>query len=217
MPFKNTIRSLLADGLLEHVAGMVLERRRVLGTLISLTYDSDRQIGWRAVEAMGLAAGRIVDTEPGVVREHLRRLYWLITEESGGICWKAPEAMAEVVANARGKYDEYIPIVLHLILEFVEEDLQHFRPACLWAIGRLGPLVEGYVPEVLHEVLTALDVNDPQARGMAVWCLTQLGRRDSLEARSDLLSDEGPVEIYEDRVLKHTTVARLVQGAIEET
>lgn len=217
MPLKSTIRELLADGLLEHIADMAVERRRVLGTLISLTYDADRQLGWRAVEAMGLAAGRVVDTDPGVVREHLRRLYWLITEESGGICWKAPEAMAEIVANTPGKHDEYIPIVMHLIAEFVEEDLRHFRPACLWAIGRLGYLGAEYVPAVLREVMAALDVSDPQARGMAVWCLAQLRRRDLLEGRTDLLSDEGRIEVYENRVLRCTTVAELTRGATADS
>jgi len=199
--------------LLENVAEMALERRRVLGVLTSLTYDSDHEIGWRAIEAMGMAAGRIADVAPAVVREHLRRLFWLITEESGGICWRAPEAMAEVVANTPGRYDEYIPIVLHLILEFVEEDLRHFRPACLWAIGRLAPAAAPYVPDVLPAVITGLDVSDPQARGMAVWCLHQLGRHELLVERTDMLSDEGPVELYEDRALIRTTVGKLMQRA----
>jgi methylated-DNA-[protein]-cysteine S-methyltransferase len=90
VPLKTKLRELLAEGHFEGIVEMAVEKRRVLGSLVSLTYDRDPQIGWRAVEALGLAARRVAKNDPGYVREHVRRLYWLISEESGGICWHAP-------------------------------------------------------------------------------------------------------------------------------
>jgi hypothetical protein len=66
--------------------------------------------------------------------------------------------MAEIAARLPEQFGEYIPVAAHLIVEFVEEDLEHFRPGCLWALGRLGPLVGDYIPDVLPPVETALRV-----------------------------------------------------------
>ncbi len=211
MPLKQTLYGLLAESRLDEIAEMAAERRRVLGSLISLTYDSDPLICWRAVEAMGLAARRVVVDDPNAVKEHLRRLFWLITEESGGICWRAPESMAEVTSTLPRQFGEYVPIVVHLILELAEEDLEHFRPGVLWAIGRLGALAADHIPEVLPSIVAALDVSDPQARGMAVWCLGQVGQAGLLTDRPDILSDEGVVELYDNRLVARTTVGQLAR------
>jgi len=206
---KDTLRQSLERGRLEQIAEMAVEKRRVLKALISLTYDQDPQICWRAVEAQGLAAVRIAKVDPAYVREHLRRLFWLITDESGGICWHAPEAIAEVVHHMPTLFGEYLPIVVSLILELAEEDLEHFRPGTLWAIGRVGTLAGDHVEEVMPAIAAALDDRNPQSRGMAVWCLGELGKAAVLNGRQDLLSDEGPVDFYDDRVLRRTTVSRL--------
>jgi hypothetical protein len=205
---------MLGEGRLEPIAEMAADRKRILGSLVSLTFDPDPQIGWRAVEAMGLAAGRIARDDPDYVRNHLRRLYWLISEESGGQCWRAPEAMAEVISRQPQRFADYTPIVVHLIQEMAEEDLQHFRPGTLWAIGRLASVAGDHIPAVLPQVTAALDDADPQARGMAVWCLGQVGRADLMAGRSDLLADEGPVDLYEDGKLQRTTVGALARGTL---
>ena len=83
---KDNLHDLLVRGALEQVAKIAERKKRVLGSLVSLTYDPDRLVSWRAVEAMGLACDRIAHEDPECVVQHVRRLYWLITEESGGIC-----------------------------------------------------------------------------------------------------------------------------------
>ncbi len=82
----------------------------------SLTFVPNPLIGWCAVEAMGMGANRIAENDPDYLREHLRRRYWLLSEESGGICWRAPEAMAEIVRHRPVLFADYIPIVVLLIL-----------------------------------------------------------------------------------------------------
>jgi HEAT repeat protein len=188
------------------------ESRRVLGDLVALTYDASPLIAWRAVEAMGRAAARIADEDADGVREQLRRLHWLLHEESGGICWRAPEAMAEIVRQRPSLFADYVPIVTHLLLELAEEDLAHFRPGVLWAIGRLGALAGEQIGDVLPKMVAALDDPAPQVRGMAVWALARVGAEAALVARPDLLDDAGPVEVYEDGDLARTTVGHLAQG-----
>jgi hypothetical protein len=213
---KHVLRELLEAGRLEEIAELAAQKKRVLGTLVSLTYDSDPQIGWRAVEAVGVAASRVAENDPDHVREHLRRLLWLMSEESGGICWRAPEAMAEIVRREPEIFAEYLPIVLFLIESLAGEDLEHFRAGALRAIGRLGSVGGDRVPDVIPAVVSSLDAPDPQVRGMAVWCLDEVGRAELLAGRPELLADEGSVDLYEDGRLVRTTVSQLVRRALSD-
>jgi methylated-DNA-[protein]-cysteine S-methyltransferase len=217
MPIKTKLRELLAKGHFERIAEMAAQKRRVLGSLVALTYDQDPQIGWRAVEALGVAARRIAEHDPDYVREYLRRLYWLISEESGGICWHAPAAMAEIVRRKPSLFADYVPIVVFLILNLAEEDLDHFRANILWAVGRLGPLASNHIESVHSAIVSALDDPDPQVRGAAVWCLDQVGQATTLAGRSALLSDQGSIALYEDGSLERTSVGALARRALKKT
>ena len=217
MNLKKTLRELLDQGLFEEIANMALQKKRVLGSLVSLTFDVDPCIGWRAVEAMGAAADRLAEHDPQRVREHLRRLHWLISEESGGICRHAPQAMAEIVRRRPALFADYAAIVVSLLVEMADEDLDYFRPGILWAIGRLGPVAADHISaanaNANTEITSALNHPDPQVRGMAVWCLTQLGQTEILAAHPELLHDQGAADLYEHGNLNRTSVSHLVARA----
>jgi hypothetical protein len=216
-PLKHTLLELLDQGRFDEIAEMATRRKRVLGSLVSLTYAADARISWRAAEALGVAASRIAEGDPDHVRELLRRLMWLVNDESGGICLRAPEAMAEILRRQPTLYADYIPIVTLLLINLAEEDLERFRAGILRAIGRLGPLARDSFQDVAPAVVSALIDSDPQVRGMAVWCLHEVGRADLLEGRPDLIADEDPVDLYEDGMITRTTVSQLVQRALSAT
>ena len=211
---KRRLRQLLQQRSTDEIADVAGRKRRVLNALVSLTFDRDPLIGWRAIEAMGAAAERIAQEDPDCVRDHLRRLHWLLSEESGGICWRAPEAMAEIVRRTPALFSDYVPIIVSLIREMADEDLMHFRAGILWAIGRLGPTADTELPVVLPTITACLDRPDPQVRGMCVWCLGHVGQATVLADRPELLCDQGPVDLYEDGLLTRTTVCHLVQRAL---
>ena len=75
---KKRLRQLLQQRNYAEIADLAERKRRVLNLLVSLTFDQDPRIGWYAVKAMGVAAGRIAQHDPGCVRDHLRRLHWLL-------------------------------------------------------------------------------------------------------------------------------------------
>ena len=214
MPLKVTLRELLTAGGMRQIAELAATKKRVLPSLVSLTYDHEPLVAWRAVEAVGVAASRIAEDDPDFVREHLRRLLWLISEESGGVCWHAPEAMAEIVRLQPQLYADYIPIVVSLIENMETEDLEHFRAGTLWAIGRLAPIAGDHVAAVLPSVAASLDDPNPQTRGMAAWCLTQLGELEPLGEATQLAQDQGSVLLYEGGELRSTTVSEVVRRAL---
>jgi len=203
------LRELLEQYRLEEIADLAEERRRVLGVLRSLTYDRDPLVCWRAVEAMGEVAARIADTDPDCVVQELRSLFWLMNEESGGVCWLGPAAMAEIVRRSPGQSASYLPIMLSLLTEMAEEDLQHFRPKVLWGIGQLGAMARAEITGTLPAIEASLDHDDPLARGMAVWCLGQIGHGELVSQRPHLLDDNEPVQLYENGSITHTTVREL--------
>lgn len=216
LPLKDVLRSLLVEGKLEDVAEMAKKKKRVLGGLVALTFDADELVGWRAIEAMGMAAEGMSASSPAYVKEHMRKLYWLITEESGACFWRAPESMAELGVRLPRLLEAFVPIAFHLLETLEEEDLEHFRPGALYALGRLAGVLPNDVPPMLPLILKALDDPDPQARGMAVWVLGQVGRTDALKERGGLLEDEGPVRLYRNRVLDRMTVGLLTREVLEE-
>ena len=211
---KALLRDHLAAGRLDEAASLVDASHQVIGHLISLTYDAEPLIAWRAVETAGLAAARVGAGNPRAVRGYLRRLFWLITEESGGICWYAPQAMAEIV-RTDAHHEDFVPIVMNLINEMAAEDLEHFRPAILWAIGRLGPLAAEHIDDVLASLDAALSHPEPQVRGLAAWAMGETGQGARVAIRPQLLDDDGPVRLYGDGTFAETTVAELARAAAD--
>jgi hypothetical protein len=181
------------------IADLAAGRKRTLGVLMSLTYDADRLIAWRAAEAQGWAAGRISGANAEFVRSHLRRLHWLLSEESGGICRHAPQSMAEIVVRTGDLFSDYGAITATLLTDMADEDLASgFRAAVLWAVGRLGPVAPESVSPVISEVEKSLEDPAPDVRGLSVWCLLECGRRDLVDARGGLSGDRSPFEIYRE-------------------
>jgi hypothetical protein len=111
----------------------VSRSRGALRTLFSLTYNADDLISWRAVEAAGRAAAAIAAYDLEKVRVFIRGLVWLMTEESGGIGWYAPQTIAEVVLNVPSLRAEYA----HLLPQYAEEE--SFEQGVFLALARLAP------------------------------------------------------------------------------
>ncbi len=207
------LRELVAEGRFGEIAEEAGRRKGILGRLLPLTYDPDPLRAWRAVEALGAAAGRIADDSPESVRNFLRRLHWLLNDESGGVCPRAPEAMAEIVRRRPLLFPDYVPIVVHLLDE-EEENPAGFKEGILWAVGRLGPAARDAVASILPVLAACLEDSSSQVRGLAAWALGETGRGDLLAGRGGLLSDEGPVDLYEGGRLVRWSVGALARRAL---
>ena len=210
------VRGLLARGEVDRIGELGPDSPGILQILLRLTYDPDPGVAWRAVAATGAVAARMAPEDGERVREHLRRLFWLLTEESGGICWRAPETMASVVRGSPERFGEFVPVIVHLLREMAEEDLDHFRAGILWAIGRLGFLAREEVGDVLPALVAALEHEDPGVRGTAAWCLGRVGRAGELARRTELLRDGAGFDLFDAGTLRRTTVASVVRRALSE-
>jgi hypothetical protein len=211
---KERLRDWLANQRYDAIVELAGREKRILSFLTALTYEPDPLISWRAVEAIGVAAGHIAEDDPEFVRNHLRRLMWLLNDESGGIGWRAPEAIAEILCSRPGRFSEFVPIVISF-LDMEEEDAPRFRPGTLWAIGRLAQVMPEAVQPALVWLARCLDDPIPQNRGLAAWCLGKLQAASYLAGRDALLKDESPVELFTDGQLVCTSVGELARAALE--
>jgi len=209
---KKRLREVLAGRRRDDIADMAAQKKRTLGVLVSLTFDPDPLIAWRAAEAMGAAADRVAEFNAEYVRSHVRRLFWLLNEESGGVCWYAPQAIAEIICRRPQLLADNIPILVTLITSMAAEDLTRFRAGVLWAIGRVAPVAGEHLETVLPAVVASLDEEAPQDRGMAVWCLRQAGRQDLYSSRKDLQADDAGVVLFSEGRLIETSVKDLATG-----
>jgi hypothetical protein len=167
------IRHWLQETNFTPILDLAKESKRVLSFLTALSYDMDPEISARAITAAGLVASIISGRDPEYVRNTLLRLFWLVNDESGGIGWKAPELIGEILYRCP-QFDQFFPMLIAL-LGLEEEDAPRFRLGTLWAIGRVALVAREAMLPVLQYIqqLPPLE-NDPESKEMMVWCMDQL-------------------------------------------
>jgi hypothetical protein len=83
------------------------EERRIFRPLVSQLFDTDPTVSWRAIDMIGLAAGIIGKTDLEKIRKLIRQLFWMMNDESGGLCRRAPETIGEILINIPRLIPEY--------------------------------------------------------------------------------------------------------------
>ena len=104
--------------------------------LFSFLCHHDQKIKWRAVTAMGMVISNLAEKEMESARVIMRRLMWSLNDESGGIGWGAPEAMAEIIACHQGLAEEYTHILISL--PYLKSKDATVRGLAARAMGLLG-------------------------------------------------------------------------------
>lgn len=202
-----------------------LPAKDVIQTLFSAICRTEENIRWHAVRAMGPTVARLADKDMEAARIIMRRLMWSLNEESGGIGWGAPEAMAEIMVHHRGLAGEYMHILISYMREDGEELFQHgnfleneaLQRGLLWGIGRLAEkrprmLLERGVADDLGKYLHAAD---PVVRGLAARALGLLRSEGARDSICRLLGDDSGVRLYEGDRVYSVTVDELARQALE--
>lgn len=198
------LRAWLQAGDLGALLEYASRHKRTLSYLTALTYDPEPVIVWRSLDACGRVAEQAIAAgEIDWVRNHLRRCQWLLSDESGGIGWRAPEMMGEIVARSPEALAEYIPQVALLLFDMEDDDAVRFKNGHLWAVGRLAQVRLQQAEVGQPWALLALEDSDPQTRGLGLWCLLQfpagLRPKELADFLPGLLADEGEVAIFDGR------------------
>jgi HEAT repeat protein len=189
--------------------------RQVINPLFSFLLSTDPRIKWATVTAMGAVVKNLaaLDMESG--RVIMRRLMWQLNDESGGIGWGCPEAMAEVMACHEGLAREYAHVLVSYVMEggnFLEYD--PLQQGAVWGIGRLAQVRPHLVRHTTPHLLPFLEAPNPALRGLAAWALGLLGASGARAKIEDLLGDGARIEIYRDEELGSLQIADLAREAL---
>lgn len=133
------MRNCLFQGDFASILEIAARQKRILSLLTALTYDIDPLVSDRAVQATGLAAKQIAQRDPEYIRNYLLRLFWLISDESGGICWRGPELIGEILYNCP-QFTQFHPMLISL-LDLEKKDAPRFRDSTLRGIRRVQQMV----------------------------------------------------------------------------
>lgn len=208
----NIIRTALDAGDYDAVGDLVMEDPKALNKLISFAMNKDELICWRAIEAMGVAAGRLSQDNLPAVRNTARRILWSAREESGGMGWSAPELLGEIVsANPRG-FDDIPPIIVSL---HTEDEEGVFLGGALWALRRMAEAGVSGVEGADEVVRLGLRRDKADIRGLAVMAAAALKTPGSAELVSGLTGDESRFHYYQDGQFVETTIGESAQRALE--
>jgi len=84
---KIKVKELLIKRDLEEIRNWADNNRNPQRVLLSLAYDTEELVMWRAVEAVGRVAAMWAKNNLKKIRNLIRQQLWLMNDESGGLGW----------------------------------------------------------------------------------------------------------------------------------
>ena len=199
--------------------------QRAISPLFSALYSTSRILRWHAVTCFGIAASELAREKTEQVRVVLRRCTWSLNDESGGIGWGAPEAMAEILSCVPSMAEEYASILISFVLEREEacNFLEHspLREGAYWGIARLAQARPDLISSWREHLLQAIDCEtSPFILGTAALIVTHPGfdtsrTRQTLEK---IASHRESIILYWNRAFWNVALSDLARnGAPSET
>jgi HEAT repeat protein len=180
-----------------------------LRVLSSLTYEEDELLRWRAIEAAGWVAASLAETGLDKLRDAVRRLLWLMNDESGGVGWHAPELIGEILCNV----PVLIPEFAELLPSFLREE--PFERGTHFALDRIASIAPASVAGCAHLLAPSLNDPDPMIRALAARTIISAGSERLDFELKRLRSDSQGFRLYDfDKgELAETSVSRILEDA----
>lgn len=192
-----------------------LPPRQAINPLIASLVSADEAVKWRAVSAVGVVVSALADEDLESARVIMRRLMWLLNDESGGIGWGAPEAMGEIIASHNGLAKEFAPVLISYAWE--EGNFLEYEPlqrGVMWGLGRVAQERPDMVRDAIPYLISFLGSPDAIVRGLAAWALGLLGAEAARSRLEGLLGDDAEIPVYTDKKLSRRRVSDLAREAL---
>ena len=190
---------------------------KLVKPLFSCLCAPEPRLKWHAVSAFGQTVAALAGRELEAARVVIRRCMWMLNDESGGIGWGVPEAMAEALARHPGLAAEYT----HILVAFMREDgfyleLPALQQGLLWGVARLAEIEARRLREreAARYLRPYLDSGDQLVIGLACLALGRLGDRRDIPTISSHRALTTPSTIYQNGEFITRTVAQLAEEAI---
>jgi hypothetical protein len=216
---KRRINKLLESSDIEAVIHELrqLPASRVINPLIGALCSSNETVRWHAITALGPIVADLADHDMEAARVVMRRFMWSLNDESGGIGWGAPEAMAEIMAAHDRLAEEYG----HMLVAYMREDgfyleLPQLQQGLMWGLSRFAMVKPDLLKakNVIIYLLPYLNSPDSTVRGLAAWALGLLHAGEAVASLEKLANDPAQVKIFLNRTFVADTVGGLAHKAL---
>ncbi|MFH0810503.1 MAG: HEAT repeat domain-containing protein [Pseudomonadota bacterium] len=204
------IRTLLAGGDLESLKALAVGGQPVVRGLVSLLYDEDAPARWKAISALGQVCATLERSGRSErVHDLVRRLFWMMNDESGGSGRHLPEAVGEILYCVPVLLPAFGPMLAtHL-------DIDLYTAGVCWAVGRMSQRDRRLFAFVLPEVRKDyLGHEAPEIRALAAWCLGWAKDEDARPLLAELVADSAEAVVFEDGELRKASVGQLATEAL---
>ncbi len=188
---KTEVKKLLKRGDYAGLLRWAASVRNPQRILISLTFDSDELLRWRAIDAFGRIAAVQAGQDLERVRDTIRRLLWLMNDESGGLGWHAPEMIAEILVNVPALIPEFAGLLPSFLREEPFERGTHF------AVYRVAQVDPGPFIEYVSELTASLGDPDPAIRAYSALALKAIPGSAAERATRDLQTDQATFTLFD--------------------
>lgn len=219
---KKQVLTALAEGQIEMLLALTARHspQILLAPLFSALCHPLAKVRNQAVVAFGILVPRMAETDLEAARVVMRRFLWSLNEESGGIGWGAPEAMARILGASSSLRGEY----LHLLCSYMRgdgpelfQDGNYLELPLLQRglLAGIGDLCRDFPEEmaaqrIATDLLSYLDSPDHQVVGLAIRCLGYLRLVEARDRVNAFLDHPGRVEFCEAGEERVATVGELV-------
>lgn len=177
-------------------------------------------VRWHAITCFGKVISRMTEEDAPKARIVMRRIMWMLNEESGGCAWGVPEAMGEITAVNKLMADEYGRILISYSHEDEKgpENYLEFTTllrGAVWGVARLAQDRPETAAQAEDDMIRFLKHPDPVIAGTACWALGGIKSSKSVKTLEALVDNDTIIDIYKDCSLQSVTVGSLAQEALD--
>ncbi|MBN2061962.1 MAG: PBS lyase [Deltaproteobacteria bacterium] len=204
---KKEVEELVKDYQIAPLLSMAREDERIIRDIQRLLYAVDKQLRWRAADAMGKVSAVIAEKYPDFISKLLQRLFTAIMDTAAS-SWGSLDAIGEIIRNSPEQFAGYLP---HLY-QFMRD--RSLLAGTLRSLGRISEKSPHLIRNKAFHFIPLLHDHDPDIRGYSAILLGNLVAHEAKEDLTNLVNDTGDVEIYGEGNVKKSTLGQLATEAL---
>lgn len=195
---------------------------KLTNSFFSASYSENKLVSYRAIRSFGLLTKKLSKSEREKIRILVRKCIWMLTEESGGIPWRIPEIIGEIMSNDKFIAEEFCDILFSYINEVEsgpENYLEHLPIRKSVYIG-INTLSEKY-PKIILNRKNIIEQrfqneNDPEAIAYLSMIVAKSNLITCDEHLKKFVSNDAIIEYYREDVLVKKSLSQIIQESLSK-
>ncbi len=183
------VSGLLMQGRLAEVRQLAAEVPTTVSALVGCLSETDDLLRWRAVWVLGQVVADLAERDLDAARDQVRRQFWAMNDEGGGIAWHAPEALAEMLHHSAALAQEFTANLAALA------DTYPFQEGVLYGLARVAERRPDLVAPEAERLIHAADSLLPGKRAYAAVALGRVPCPDGRRVLERLSRDPAAVRV----------------------